>query len=78
LYIEVKGRAGLNQVHMTENEWRQAANHRDKYWLYTVYHCETTTPQLHRIADPFGELLSSSGGVVITASSIMAKAVTDI
>jgi hypothetical protein len=37
---------------MTENEWRQAANHRDKYWLYTVYHCETPTPQLHREFHP--------------------------
>jgi hypothetical protein len=77
-YIEVKGRAGLNQVQMTENEWRQAANHRDKYWLYTVYHCDTNSPQLHRVADPFGALLASSGGVVITASSILAKAVHEL
>lgn len=73
-YIEVKGRAGLDQVDLTENEWRQAANHRDKYWLYTVYHCETATPQLHRIPDPFGTLLAKSGGVVISAAQVLANA----
>ena len=65
LYIEVKGRAGLNAVHMTENEWRQAANHKDKYWLYTVFHCAAPNPQLHRVSDPFGSLFAQSGGVII-------------
>ncbi|MCW3097902.1 MAG: helicase protein [Chthonomonadaceae bacterium] len=74
LYIEVKGRAGVAPVQLTENEWRQAANHRDKYWLYTVYHCDTATPQLHRIADPFGTLVAKDGGVVITAGSILGAA----
>jgi len=74
LYIEVKGRAGLNQIQMTENEWRQAANHRDKYWLYTVYHCETQTPQLHRVPDPFGTLLAKSGGVIITPGTLISAA----
>jgi len=73
-YIEVKGRAGLRQVSLTENEWRQAANHRDKYWLYTVYHCETNAPSLHRVADPFGKLLATSGGVVITAGDVLSAA----
>jgi hypothetical protein len=59
-YIEVKGRAGLASVDLTENEWRQAANHRDKYWLYAVYHCDTDTPSLHRVADPFGSLLAKA------------------
>lgn len=74
LYIEVKGRAGLNTVEMTENEWRQAANHRDKYWLYVVYHCNTQTPQLRRVADPFGNLVAKSGGVVIAAGDILSVA----
>ena len=47
-YIEVKGRTGMASVELTQNEWRQAANHQDRYWLYVVYHCETTHPQLHR------------------------------
>ena len=78
LYIEVKGRAGLAPVQLTENEWRQAANHRDKYWLYTVYHCDTDTPQLHRVADPFGNLLAKGGGVVISAASVLGAAIPNI
>jgi len=73
-YIEVKGRAALNVIQLTENEWRQAANHRDKYWLYTVYYCDTASPQLHRISDPFGNLLAHNGGVIITAGDIIAAA----
>ena len=52
-YIEVKGRTGIASVELTENEWRQAANHRDRYWLYVVYHCDTT-PQLYRCRDRLG------------------------
>ena len=44
------GNAVLSRWPITENEWRQAANHRDRYWLYVVYHCETQTPTLHRVA----------------------------
>ena len=43
-YIEVKGRTGITGVELTANEWRQAANHQDRYWLYVVYHCDTETP----------------------------------
>ena len=70
-YIEVKGRAGIASVELTENEWRQAANHRDRYWLYVVYHCDTE-PQLYRCRDPFGNLIAKSkGSVIINASDIM-------
>jgi hypothetical protein len=59
---------------MTANEWRQAANHRDKYWLYAVYHCDTNAPQLHRVEDPFGNLLAKDSGVVLNASAIVSAA----
>ena len=44
-YVEVKGRSGVRAIEMEANEWAQAANHRDRYWLYVVYHCDAV-PQL--------------------------------
>ena len=55
--IEVKGRADAGDVEITENEWARACNLREDYWLYVVYHCSTSTPQLVRVQDPFGNLL---------------------
>lgn len=73
-YVEVKGRSGRPAVELTENEWAQAANHRDRYWLYVVYDCETV-PQLYRVADPFGRLLAKQTGAVrIKAGEIIAAA----
>jgi hypothetical protein len=60
LAIEVKGRAGTGEVELTENEWAKACNLRDGYWLYAVYGCSTSSPQLLRVADPFGRLLAKS------------------
>ncbi len=69
-YVEVKGRAGETAVELTANEYLQAGNHRDRYWLYVVYNCETA-PVLHRVADPFGNLLAkATGSVRISASEI--------
>ena len=70
-YIEVKGRTGIASVELTANEWRQAANHRDRYWLYVVYHCDTK-PQLYRCRDPFGNLIAKAkGSFIINASDII-------
>ena len=70
-YIEVKGRTGITSVELTANEWRQAANHRDRYWLYVVYHCDTK-PQLYRCQDPFGNLIAkATGSMRINAGDIM-------
>ena len=72
-YIEVKGRTGITSVELTANEWRQAANHRDRYWLYVVYHCDTE-PQLHRCQDPFGNLIAkATGSMRINASDIISN-----
>lgn len=74
-YIEVKGRTGVANVELTENEWRQAANHQDRYWLYVVYHCDTV-PKLHLCRDPFGNLIAKTkGSVIINASDIMRESV---
>ena len=62
-YVEVKGRSGESAVELTANEYLQAGNHRDRYWLYVVYNCETL-PVLRRIADPFGNLLAGQTGSV--------------
>ena len=70
-YIEVKGRTGITGVELTANEWRQAANHGDRYWLYVVYHCDTE-PQLHRCQDPFKTLTEKAiGSIRINAGDIM-------
>jgi hypothetical protein len=73
-YVEVKGRSGTPPVELTANEWAQAANHRDRYWLYVVYNCDTV-PQVYRVPDPFGRLLAhQTGAVRINASDVMAAA----
>ena len=70
-YIEVKGRTGIASVELTANEWRQATNHRNRYWLYVVYNCETE-PQLYRCRDPFGNLIGKvKGSFTINASDII-------
>ena len=75
-YIEVKGRTGIASVELTANEWRQAANHQDRYWLYVVYHCDAA-PQLYRCRDPFGKLIAKAkGSVIINASDIMRESVS--
>lgn len=72
-YIEVKGRTGVASVELTENEWRQAANHRDRYWLYVVYHCDTE-PRLYPCQDPFDNLIAkATGSIRINTSDILTK-----
>lgn len=51
--IEVKGRAQGNQeVSLTSNEWRKAQQLGDSYWLYVVWGCKTSEPQLLKIQNP--------------------------
>ena len=57
--IEVKGRAGRAAVTMELNEWKQACNLGERYWIYVVFCCATPTPQLYRVQDPFRSLLAS-------------------
>ena len=70
-FIEVKGRARVGDLELTPNEWAQANNHRDKYWLYVVFNCETT-PELKRIPDPVGKGIGQpKGGVTIDAADLL-------
>jgi len=76
-YIEVKGRTGITSVELTANEWRQAANHGDRYWLYVIYHCDTE-PQLHRCQNPFAKLITKTKqSIVINATDIQRESLND-
>jgi len=55
--IEVKGKAAVGEIEVTDNEWARACNLRADYWLYVVYHCASPTPQMVRVQDPFEKLL---------------------
>ena len=78
--IEVKGRAERTAVQMELNEWRQACNLGDRYWLYVVFGCATPAPQMYRVQDPFRSLLASEQGrstFTITVGSIVLAAETE-
>jgi hypothetical protein len=73
--IEVKGRAAVGDVELSENEWAKACNLRERYWLYVVYDCASACPRLLRIRDPFRTLLvRNKGGVIIGEEKIFASA----
>ncbi len=50
-FIEVKGRAGVGVIALTENEYRTADRLKKDYWLYVVFKC-AATPEVHPIQDP--------------------------
>jgi hypothetical protein len=72
--IEVKGRAGVGDVELTENEWVQACNHRVRYWLYVVFGCASPSPRLLRVQDPFGKLIVKAKGSVVIGQGEIIKA----
>jgi superfamily II DNA or RNA helicase len=50
-YIEVKGRAGVGDVELSQNEWLKAQQLGGDYWLYVVSNA-LTAPDLQRIQNP--------------------------
>lgn len=54
-YIEVKGRAGVGAVELSEREWLTAENLGEDYWLYIVSNA-THNPHLTIINDPVHRL----------------------
>jgi hypothetical protein len=50
-FIEVKGRAGVGIVALSENEYRTAERLKGDYWLYAVFNC-SGTPELHTVQNP--------------------------
>jgi len=76
--IEVKGRRGIGDIELTENEWARSANLRRDYWLYVVYDCVTSHPSLFKVRDPFGNLFfHAKGGVIIDEAAIFKEAETE-
>jgi len=79
LCIEVKGRARMGEIELSENEWAKACNLRSDYWLYVVYDCATAFPRLMRVQDPFGKLLARViGSVRISETQIFDAAEGDL
>lgn len=73
--IEVKGRAGISNIVLTENEYIKACNLRDRYWLYVVYECTKVVPRLLRIQDPFGKLIANTkNSIILNEKDIFAAA----
>ena len=50
-FIEVKGRATVGEVALTENEYKTAARLKEDYWLYAVFNC-ASEPEVKPIRDP--------------------------
>lgn len=50
-FIEVKGRAGVGEVPLSNNEYKTAVRLKKDYWLYVVFNCGST-PQIHKVQDP--------------------------
>jgi hypothetical protein len=73
--IEVKGRAMIGDVELSENEWIKACTHQENYWLYVVYHCATPQPQLHRVCNPAHKKIGRPrGGWIIDEGEVLAAA----
>lgn len=76
IVIEVKGRSGRGQVHLTENEWPTAANVREKYWLYVVTDC-ATDPRLYRVQDPVRLAFRTRQSFTLNIGDIIREAETE-
>jgi superfamily II DNA or RNA helicase len=50
-FVEVKGRAGVGEIILSDNEYRTAGRLKKDYWLYTVFNC-ASKPEAHIIQDP--------------------------
>jgi superfamily II DNA or RNA helicase/DNA-binding XRE family transcriptional regulator len=72
--IEVKGRVGVGEIELTENEWARACILRERYWLYAVFDCGGVQPRLLRVQDPFAKLIAKARGSVVIAYRDIANA----
>ena len=77
--IEVKGRVGFGTVELTENEYIQACQLQDGYWLYTVFECAKPQPRLCRVQNPFKKLMvNEKKRFVINEGAIFSAAEEEI
>lgn len=51
-FVEVKGRAFVGEIALTQNEYKTAERLRQDYWLYVVFQCATDKPSLNTVRDP--------------------------
>ena len=74
-YIEVKARAGVGPVALTQNEWFKAQRFQDDYYLYVVLNA-AKQPELYRIQNPAAVLQPDEQMEVrylVTVGEIIAK-----
>ena len=55
-YIEVKARAGVGRVALTQNEWFTAQRLGDDYYLYAVMNAASDRPDLYVVRNPAARL----------------------
>jgi superfamily II DNA or RNA helicase/DNA-binding XRE family transcriptional regulator len=72
--IEVKGRAQTGDIDISANEWSAACNLRHGYWLYVIYECASSKPQLMRIIDPWNKMLAEARNYILDEIEIIHKA----
>ena len=65
-FVEVKGRAGVGEVILSDNEYRTAVRLKKDYWLYAVFNC-ATQPQAHVVQG--GAVANLLQGFTHTSSS---------
>lgn len=71
--IEIKGRAKVGNVHISPTEWAAAANRRDEFWLYAVFHCASASPRMVAVQDPFAKLIEKASGFELSSDDIIAS-----
>ena len=54
--VEVKGRMRGQAIRLTTNEWYQAQQLGETYWLYVVWDPLGTSPELMRVHNPAAKL----------------------
>jgi transcriptional regulator with XRE-family HTH domain len=75
--IEVKGRAGVGDIDISDNEWSKACNLRERYWLYVVFDCAATHPRLMRVQDPWSKFQVKPRGFILDLKDISCHAESD-
>jgi hypothetical protein len=68
--IEVKGRASMRDMELSEDEWARADSLRTKHQLYAARNCRSDATRLEGVRDPFAKgIRPAEGAVIIEAGS---------
>ena len=71
-HIEVKGRSGRGAIQIQRNEWKQAMNLEDSYWIYAVFDCGTASPTLVRVQNPWRHVFANERSTAVFSISAAA------